>query len=604
MIDIERRQARIAIFSAMVIALLGGPAAIPSHAQVALEIENGEIVIYNEGHLPQRAYRSMSTNGRAESAQWFVKDEVGNSYEACTRTCYAKEDGSWSCSGYSSDDGVAPHIVAGYDEALQRLVDIHGAVISHDPIMNVEYVSFPDAEDPYQTLVYALLNDDLNGLPLVDYFKTLEIGTTGPGYAAGVLAKPKGKKHTNPDDPFFGSQWNLEATRLFEAANYPFKSKMGRPVRIGIIDSGIDGRFDQHQGLDGIVQVVHRWTAETTGFAAPHAIGIATLLADAANDGDGIAGLLGGRADGCTGAAAYGGPSYELYSYNVGDFGPVSYLVARAITAAVDDGIDVINLSLRIASSPMVEQAIEEALDRGIVVVAAAGNYHPFSANKPTGFPASMDGVIAVSASGMSRMVNQYSANKGFDLVAPGERIIFGGPDDAWWTGDGTSYAAPHVTAAAALLKAAKPQLSSSDVLDILQSTGTTTAIVGGVFLDALAALKHVAPETSNAGDGCGLNKSLAEDLQDEHPRSYVLGNYPNPFNPTTVVTFSLPAADDVTLDVYDAIGRRVRTLVNGRTSAGIHEVRFDATELPSGLYYYSLTSSMTRDHGVMTLVR
>ena len=67
---------------------------------------------------------------------------------------------------------------------------------------------------------------------------------------------------------------------------------------------------------------------------------------------------------------------------------------------------------------------------------------------------------------------------------------------------------------------------------------------------------------------------------------TYALGrNYPNPFNPETVIPFSVAEASDVRIGVYDLLGRRVATLVEGRLSAGVHEVRFEASHLPTGMY-------------------
>lgn len=65
--------------------------------------------------------------------------------------------------------------------------------------------------------------------------------------------------------------------------------------------------------------------------------------------------------------------------------------------------------------------------------------------------------------------------------------------------------------------------------------------------------------------------------------------NYPNPFNPHTTIRFELPAGADVRLDVFDVLGRRVATLVDARVAAGRHEVSFDASGLPSGVYVYQL---------------
>jgi pectate lyase len=68
-----------------------------------------------------------------------------------------------------------------------------------------------------------------------------------------------------------------------------------------------------------------------------------------------------------------------------------------------------------------------------------------------------------------------------------------------------------------------------------------------------------------------------------------LLQNYPNPFNPTTVISYRLPAAAHATLSVYDGLGRTVRTLVNARQDAGVHEVIFDVAGLAGGVYYYRL---------------
>lgn len=80
--------------------------------------------------------------------------------------------------------------------------------------------------------------------------------------------------------------------------------------------------------------------------------------------------------------------------------------------------------------------------------------------------------------------------------------------------------------------------------------------------------------------------------------------NYPNPFNPATIIRYSTRAAGPVKLTVYDALGREAAVLVNETQEAGSKEARFDASLLPSGIYFYELNAEGTRLIRKMALIR
>ncbi len=78
-------------------------------------------------------------------------------------------------------------------------------------------------------------------------------------------------------------------------------------------------------------------------------------------------------------------------------------------------------------------------------------------------------------------------------------------------------------------------------------------------------------------------------------PKTFELSqNYPNPFNPTTVIRYQLPVASNVSLKVYDVLGKEVMTLVNGRQEAGQYNAMLNASGLSSGIYFYRLQASAT----------
>jgi len=96
----------------------------------------------------------------------------------------------------------------------------------------------------------------------------------------------------------------------------------------------------------------------------------------------------------------------------------------------------------------------------------------------------------------------------------------------------------------------------------------------------------------SNGKVGKRIIPISIRNLSSEMPSGNRLSqNYPNPFNPVTNIVYSLMKSSLATLRVYDALGREIQSLVNEKQAPGTYEAVFDASHIPSGVYFYRLTA-------------
>ncbi|MCK4371645.1 MAG: T9SS type A sorting domain-containing protein, partial [candidate division Zixibacteria bacterium] len=108
---------------------------------------------------------------------------------------------------------------------------------------------------------------------------------------------------------------------------------------------------------------------------------------------------------------------------------------------------------------------------------------------------------------------------------------------------------------------------------------------------------ERVASDLTYAGSGSRISLSSLS-AADLLPDSYSMSqNYPNPFNPSTTISFNLPNAGQVQLSIFNVLGQKVTTLVNGQLTAGTHEATWNGTDesgspVGSGIYFYRITSS------------
>lgn len=160
-------------------------------------------------------------------------------------------------------------------------------------------------------------------------------------------------------------------------------------------------------------------------------------------------------------------------------------------------------------------------------------------------------------------------------------------------------------------------QVTDSNGIAVLMSDNISNRPTDiGICVDALthATLVYDPAGNSDASYDCGtaapsargsagldVPKVEAQGL----PETFALkGNYPNPFNPVTTIRFDLPESSVVRLEVYNLMGRRVATLVQGVVEAGRHEASWDATNMASGIYLYRLNAGGFEALGRMVLMK
>ncbi len=322
--------------------------------------------------------------------------------------------------------------------------------------------------------VYDAESDDLRGINLLelDPKKTtprLLRRLSGAEPVAFAERMPARWLATASADPMQNLQWGLRAIDWFEA---------GRPdacqVTVGILDSGIDSR---HPDLQGTVA-----TYEHRGLKSQDVIGHGTHVA-------GIIAALTNNAVGISGIANCRLACWKIFADTpaYGDFYVDGERYLQALNRALKEGVRVVNLSIGGTASSHTEELLFSRLAaNGITVVAAMGN--EYGMGNPVEYPAAYDAVIAVGAMAENRSRASFS-NTGIhiDVLAPGANILSTLPrrispyrqDKMYAAWSGTSMAAPHVSAAAALIAARFPDIDPPGIRTRLRATATRLPAMG-----------------------------------------------------------------------------------------------------------------------------
>ena len=294
-------------------------------------------------------------------------------------------------------------------------------------------------------------------------------------------------------------QWVLDMLDV-EAA-WPVTEGSG--VTVAVIDSGVNPAVSD---LANSVITGPDYTGVTTSPSSQdwgvHGTWMASLIAGHGHDG-GLSGVIGvapeARILSIRVIPDRGDPHYRQYEREPETL--IQQSLADGIRYAITHGAQVISMSIGYSTqSGVVREELQQAYDRGVVVIASAGNsggpVGPGDGEAPESFPANYPGVISVAAVKQSGAVAGFSSdNLSVQVAAPGVSVPAQGRDQQYWSVSGTSPACALVAGVAALIKSKYPGLAPYLIASALTST-TTDRPAGGYnsqlgfgIVDAAAAL-------------------------------------------------------------------------------------------------------------------
>lgn len=128
--------------------------------------------------------------------------------------------------------------------------------------------------------------------------------------------------------------------------------------------------------------------------------------------------------------------------------------------------------------------------------------------------------------------------------------------------------------------------------------------IITGLGLHRYYCLPHGAPGGVGMAGSITANAPTDIGMQNRNNSFKLFNNYPNPFNPTTSISYELQNSNFAKLTVYNVRGELIKVLVNGEQSAGNHIISFDGSDLNSGVYFYKLETDGRNSVSKMTLLK
>lgn len=252
-----------------------------------------------------------------------------------------------------------------------------------------------------------------------------------------------------PNDKDYGTQYYLKAVNAPKA----WGITTGNSLLVGVLDTGVD---NNHPDLKGKATSGTDNDSVDLNDTIGHGTEVSGIIAANTNNSQGIAGVSWNT---------------KIVALKITDeFGQARVSnVVSALNQAYDKKVKIVHISLSTNQfSQTLKSAIAQAQSRGILIVSTTGN----SGVEELRYPAAFDGVIGVGAVDNNKQLEFYSTTgEHVDLVAPGEQIYTTSLDSSYSKVTGTSFAAPQVSGAAALIWSIAPDLTNDEVREILTSS-------------------------------------------------------------------------------------------------------------------------------------
>ena len=296
-----------------------------------------------------------------------------------------------------------------------------------------------------------------------------------PGQEQAAAPAPAAQGEAEPQGD--AAQYILEKLKMLDV----HRMVRGANVPIAVIDSEIDFT---HPDLVGVV--AQRFSAVGGAPEKPHP------------HGTGMAGAMAARQRVLGTAPAARLLAVHAFSSNAAKAESTTFNILKGIDWAVGQGARVINMSFAGPQDPSLQRSLKLAYDKGIVLVAAAGNA---GAKSPPLFPGADPLVIAVTATDVDdKLFTGANRGKYISVAAPGVDILVPAPENAYQLTTGTSVAAAEVSGIVALLLERNPKLTPADIRRILTAsarrlgTGERDDNFGAGLIDPLKALQLADP--------------------------------------------------------------------------------------------------------------